>query len=834
VSGFGAAVDGWAALAWGVTWQLAVLAVVVWLAERVLRVRDARVRHGLWWFVLLAPLVLTPGRLALARRQAVMRVAVPEATVRAVAAIPRLALPRPAMSPASYPATELSPAGPRGLPVRPVDGLALPWLVGCGLLGVRLVVGHRRVCGLAARSREVGDATALSMLARLCERAGVRVPVRLRTNQEVGAPLVYGWWRPAVLVHEAWLRAISSEDLRAVLAHEVAHIRRGDLAANLVRQVLEALLFFHPGAWLASQRIALATEELCDAWALSLDGDAEHYARTLTAMAERERERVAVTVAVAERRSMLLRRVEAIMRGEGGRKMKRSVMVVVATLVLSAAGALAAVQVAKEETPRRVASAAPEGAPLQAAPPATPAPADTEGALAAAGVRAQHYNYEAASAHSLRFTFQQYVGGEQVEWGLKEAELQSMGPGKQIFTLVTREHEGKVSFQFSNASGSSGGPAFGLQGYGGRSWGALRGELIPGRKVPIYALVGNALTLCGSAEAGRKVPIYAFVASKEGKAISGFSSTDRVEQIAARYDLAIVVMAEVKEEKSEAPPPAAPPGPAAGVEEPEVLFETITLRYWPAGYILYLFGAADFTMDSGPLPGLVEPSKALAPSAQAGSELAGMVGKPPTIGKGAGSLKAFLPEGIKLIATPSVFSQQLLVAGTPRAVASLRELIGMLDGRPQQVILGIMVHEGVPENGTRYSVAGAGAEMGIVYLPKGETEFRFAGRVLDAIRVATTNLVPTCHVVRVGTGPGRSQQTLITALPQILGDGTLNVVLQYQYQVLSDSDDAKAAIAGGSGLVATVNVGDGETFGVVVTRGDSTVTVTVTPQIVRE
>jgi hypothetical protein len=77
-------VDSWGALAVAVSWQLAALAVAAWLCEKLFRLRHARARHSVWWFVLVAPLLLAPGRIMLERRDAVVRVAAPEAVMRVV------------------------------------------------------------------------------------------------------------------------------------------------------------------------------------------------------------------------------------------------------------------------------------------------------------------------------------------------------------------------------------------------------------------------------------------------------------------------------------------------------------------------------------------------------------------------------------------------------------------------------------------------------------------------------------------------------------------------------------------------------------------------------
>jgi beta-lactamase regulating signal transducer with metallopeptidase domain len=353
MSTFQSVADGWAVLAWTVTWQLAALALLACVCGKALRLRQPRVRHALWWFVLVAPLVLAPVRLLLAHREAVVSLAAPAPIARTLAAVPavfstdRSAAPRPVDS-GGEGTSSGAPINshPWWQDVRPVDALLLTWLLGCTALGLRLIVGHVQVRGMLSEGHPVEDVGTLGLLRALCAEARVRSDVELRGSEAVGAPLLCGLVRPVVVVPDDWVSTLPQDDLRALLAHEVAHIKRLDFLANLAQRVIEALLFFHPFAWVASRRITLAREELCDAWAVQRGGDAADYARCLAAAAERAHVHIpAASVGVAESRFTLLQRVEAIMRTASARRSGRPIMIGLAVLLAVSAAALAAVQV---------------------------------------------------------------------------------------------------------------------------------------------------------------------------------------------------------------------------------------------------------------------------------------------------------------------------------------------------------------------------------------------------------------------------------------------------------------------------------------------------------
>jgi len=340
------AVDLWARLALGVTWQLAALAALALLCERMLRLRHPRVRHALWWFVLAAPLLLTPARLWLAHHQAALAVTVPALLV--TAARPGMSLPPTASEPLEV-GTAVAVLAVPSTPLNLAATVALLWLAGSAALLIRLAAGHRRARRILDDSQPVPEGEALAALRELCAQARLARLVALRASASVSSVVLYGLIQPVILTPSEWLAELEPRDLQALLAHEVAHVRRRDVLANLVQRAAEALLFFHPGAWLAGRRISLAREELCDAWALRQGTTPSSYARSLATAAERALMQPALaTVGLAESRFTLLQRVEAIMKGDGTRRTSRPALIALAAVVLVTAAAFAAVQLRGE------------------------------------------------------------------------------------------------------------------------------------------------------------------------------------------------------------------------------------------------------------------------------------------------------------------------------------------------------------------------------------------------------------------------------------------------------------------------------------------------------
>src|SRR6185503_3255220 len=102
---------------------------------------------------------------------------------------------------------------------------------------------------------------------------------------------------------------LSPAQLDAVLAHELAHIRRHDFAVNALQTAADVLLFYHPACWWLSRRIRVEREHCCDDIAVAVCGDRLAYA---AALADLEALRQPPALALAATDGPLLRRVRRL------------------------------------------------------------------------------------------------------------------------------------------------------------------------------------------------------------------------------------------------------------------------------------------------------------------------------------------------------------------------------------------------------------------------------------------------------------------------------------------------------------------------------------------
>jgi len=190
-----------------------------------------------------------------------------------------------------------------------MPGIVMVWFAGAAACSLRLM-GFISASALR-RSRHAPVLTEWQQaLDRLIERMHVSRSVRLLATDRVDAPAVIGWLRPVILAPVGVLCGLAPEQVEALLAHELAHIRRHDYLVNVLQGIAESLLFYHPAVWWISNQIRAEREHCCDDLAVAASGDVLVYAR---ALAELESMRPAhFKAALSANDGSLLRRIRRL------------------------------------------------------------------------------------------------------------------------------------------------------------------------------------------------------------------------------------------------------------------------------------------------------------------------------------------------------------------------------------------------------------------------------------------------------------------------------------------------------------------------------------------
>lgn len=283
--------------------------------------------HSLWQDALLALLaaLLLP---ALSRRSAALRHAVAMGLLVAMAAVPvatfLLFWSQPASTLNAGLIPVLSPSvlhAARGVVVRESNALAgavsLLWLCGVAVMMLRQLGGWHLVRALDRQPFEPLPPRWQLRVEALQRTLGISRQVAVRLAAGVVAPFTARGLRPVIWLPLSLPTRLSPDQLEALLAHELAHIRRLDWLWNGLQCTLEAMLFFHPGVWWLSRRIRQEREHACDDLAVAACGDAIALAE---ALAELERQRLpSPRLLLAAHGGALMQRISRLLSGSKSR-----------------------------------------------------------------------------------------------------------------------------------------------------------------------------------------------------------------------------------------------------------------------------------------------------------------------------------------------------------------------------------------------------------------------------------------------------------------------------------------------------------------------------------
>ena len=304
---------GWALVHFA--WQGALAAGLFAVLDLAARGASARMRYGLAAFTLAAMALMPPLTVLIARGSSPERARPSVVTVAAV-------------SPGVTTATEhaSTPDDRRAAALRARIAGALPgivalWCAGVLVLSIRYLGGWRLVQRMGRSAQPLPDGALAARLNHLRRRMRISRPVRLLESAMVDVPTVVGWLRPAILLPAATLAGLSAAQLEAILAHELAHVRRHDYLASLLQSAVETVLFYHPAVWWVSHRMRVERELCCDDEAVAACGNPIEYARALAGL---ESLRAAPRLAPAATGGPLFARIARLVAAPSGQGLRAS------------------------------------------------------------------------------------------------------------------------------------------------------------------------------------------------------------------------------------------------------------------------------------------------------------------------------------------------------------------------------------------------------------------------------------------------------------------------------------------------------------------------------
>lgn len=195
-----------------------------------------------------------------------------------------------------------------------VSFLSFLYTITVVIFSVRLFFQYRINKNIYRKGLLPANKTVLKFLDEMTNKIGISKTVRIWLSEKVESPLTIGFLKPLIILPVAALGQLTYEQAKAVIAHELFHIKRNDYLLNLLMMVAEVILFFNPFARMLFETVKKERENSCDDQVLAIGFDAWDYSQTLYILGRyRSRHNELAIAATGKGKQFLLQRVRRLM-----------------------------------------------------------------------------------------------------------------------------------------------------------------------------------------------------------------------------------------------------------------------------------------------------------------------------------------------------------------------------------------------------------------------------------------------------------------------------------------------------------------------------------------
>lgn len=192
--------------------------------------------------------------------------------------------------------------------------ISLFWAIGFMLFAFRLAGGFYMVRKLKNDAQISVETHWLAKLKEMCADLNIKIPVELRESAKLNSPIVLGYLKPIIIFPIGLLQGLPTDQVEAILLHELAHIKRFDYLVNVFVSLLQVVFFYHPAYWWLQSQLDSEREYSCDDLVLNQTGNSLSLIKALTAVREFQITGYSPSLAFAGQKNQLLKRVERIMK----------------------------------------------------------------------------------------------------------------------------------------------------------------------------------------------------------------------------------------------------------------------------------------------------------------------------------------------------------------------------------------------------------------------------------------------------------------------------------------------------------------------------------------
>lgn len=185
------------------------------------------------------------------------------------------------------------------------------WLLGSILFLLRFLGGYLYLRHIVKNALPGADRL-MTVLKRINKKYRINRIIRIKESSSITTPMVVGYIKPVILFPVGLALQLSVSEVEAIIAHELAHIKRHDYLLNIVQLIAESIFYYHPAMWYMSSQVRTERENCCDDMAIKVTNSSMSYARTLIKLQEYNMKNIQPALAMASNKRAFSDRIHRI------------------------------------------------------------------------------------------------------------------------------------------------------------------------------------------------------------------------------------------------------------------------------------------------------------------------------------------------------------------------------------------------------------------------------------------------------------------------------------------------------------------------------------------
>lgn len=187
--------------------------------------------------------------------------------------------------------------------------IVLLWLAGTVIFSLRFAGSYLYANRLKHKNTLPVSSDLMEIVVRLVLKLNIKKKIRIVESLLVKIPMVIGHLKPVIIMPAGLAASLPYDQIEAIIAHELAHIRRNDFFINMIKSILEVIYFYHPVIWWISSSIEKERENCCDDITIDICGNEKPLQSALLSLQQFEQKSIFIAAALLNKKYKLLNRI---------------------------------------------------------------------------------------------------------------------------------------------------------------------------------------------------------------------------------------------------------------------------------------------------------------------------------------------------------------------------------------------------------------------------------------------------------------------------------------------------------------------------------------------